>query len=281
MPPAARTVAVLLTSTCGASRASPASTPSGHCSREPFGGDVFQRGELPGDERALDAPAAVGRVVRSHCPATTASWCSPSTSWRPSTAAAKRFAALPTAGATASAAYRHCLARMRTACSSGSGGSSPRACTALRSFFHGLRTRSPSSQLSSMPSPDDGIGARRRHQAIEQRDVPVGPHRVEQLGAGARRGARGGRRAGACRRRRRTAGSSWRRRLEPFEEHVVVAHGAEERAEPLQLVAESGVPLGIDDRAERLQVGAQPAGRDPGLVHGLDVFADPHARDRG
>ncbi len=65
--------------------------------------------------------------------------------------------------------------------------------------------------------------------------------------------------------------------LEPSEEDVVVAHGAEQRAEPLQLVAEDGVPRGIDDDAERPQVGAQPAGRDPGLVHGFDVFAHPHA----
>src|SRR5450759_3067133 len=63
-------------------------------------------------------------AVRSHAAATTPSWCSPRTSWTSVSARAKFRAGLPKAGSTASAAYRACLARRRTACSSSSVGSS-------------------------------------------------------------------------------------------------------------------------------------------------------------
>ena len=62
--------------------------------------------------------------------------------------------------------------------------------------------------------------------------------------------------------------------LEQDAEHVGVAHCAERVPEPAELGAQAFAPLLVENAAERPQVGAQPPGRDPGLVHALRVVAD-------
>ena len=245
MPPAARTVAVRAhihrRSALAAWRCFHA---SGHCARDASAADVLDGRELAGDEAALAGRSRSAAWSRSHCPATTASWCSPSTSCtlgdRARRSASRR---LPTAGATASAAYRARLARMRTACSSASGGSSPRSSTASRSFFHGLPHEVARARASkSSRSADGGHGACRGDEPVEQRDVAVGAHR--------RRAARRAR-ASRCvaqaveqllARVASDGGSVGEPAVEPVEQHVGVAHRAEQAAQPLQLVAQRARP---------------------------------------
>ena len=155
---------------------------AGHSARDASAAAASTGASCAGDERALDRPPPSAAWSRSHCPATTASWCSPSTSWTCSTAAANCLAGLPTAGATASAAYRHRLARMRTAWSSSSGGSSSRSSTASRSFFHGFAHEI--AQLEVEARRDHRTTAwcaRRGEQAVDEPGVARRPHRGEQL----------------------------------------------------------------------------------------------------
>ena len=114
------------------------------------------------------------------------------------------------------------------------------------------------------------------HQPVEEGDVAGAGHGVEQGGpghlpllhqpaddAGRARGVVLGQGGGLA--------------PEPLEEDVGVADGAQGPAQPLQLAHQLGQPLRVEERLERLQVGAQAAGADPGLVDVLGVVADAHA----
>src|SRR5204863_254155 len=65
--------------------------------------------------------------------------------------------------------------------------------------------------------------------------------------------------------------------LEPLHQHLDVAHLAQQPGEPAGLLAQAGHPFGVEQGAERAQVGAQPAGADPGLVDVLGVVAQADA----
>ena len=80
------------------------------------------------------------------------------------------------------------------------------------------------------------------------------------------RARRGGRRAAARPATASISGVLLDLAGQPLEEHLGVAHRAEQAAQPLQLVAERLVPLRVERPAERAQVGAQAAGRDARLV---------------
>src|SRR5258708_1740353 len=84
------------------------------------------------------------RVLRSQACAVTASWCSPRIVCNLAAARAKATASLPATGATASAAYRARLARIRILWSSGSVGLTGSCLTADRSRRHGVVARAGS-----------------------------------------------------------------------------------------------------------------------------------------
>ena len=170
------------------------------------------------------------------------------------------------------------LARIRTACRSSSGGSSARSSTSSRSLRHGLRDQIAELELEVVRPPADGIAdARRRQEAFEQLEVPVGAHAGEQLVARGARARRAGRRAADRRATSSMSACSSIWPAKPLEEHVGVAHRAEQAAQPLQLVADRLVPPRVEHLAERAQVGAQPAGGDARLVHVLGVVTEADA----
>ena len=61
-----------------------------------------------------------------------------------------------------------------------------------------------------------------------------------------------------------------------LEEHVGVARLAEHVAQPPELLAERQRPRRIEPGAERPQIGTEPTGRNPRLVHALRVGVEPH-----
>src|SRR5262249_19682865 len=92
---------------------------------------------------AHSSPATKARrrdvtAFRSQAWAVMLSWCSPSSVWSAAASLAKRAASGPTAGDTASDAYRSLFARMRTWCSSSSDGFSGSWPAARRRSRHGL-----------------------------------------------------------------------------------------------------------------------------------------------
>ena len=210
MPPAARTTPDASTSTAGVSCASPASTPPATGRARPRPRSAPWR---PARRRRTRRPSLFSR---SHSPATTASWCSPSTSWSSVIALAKSRTSLPSAGATASAAYRQRFAAIRARWSSWSAESGPSACIARRSLRHGFRTKSESSSVVGELVVEvideeivDRVGELRRtrrvDELVEQREVAVGPHVAQQLDAVVLASLARACGAAACRRRCRTA----------------------------------------------------------------------------
>ena len=117
---------------------------------------------------------------------------------------------------------------------------------------------------------------RRLDQQLEQPQVPLRPHRLEEAHTRAQRvaahlldhGVAGG---AVALRQPADAGQ------QPGDEHIGVAHLAELAADPAQLVAQPVAPLAGHQRSEGAQVGAQPAHGHPRLVHRLRVVAEPDA----
>jgi hypothetical protein len=67
-------------------------------------------------------------------------------------------------------------------------------------------------------------------------------------------------------------------RPKPLEEDVGVTHVTELRAQPLELVPQPPRPLGVEQRPEGPEVGAEAASCDTRLVDVLGVATEPHAR---
>ena len=124
---------------------------------------------------------------------------------------------------------------------------------------------------------EDGRLARGRDDPVHQREVPRLAHRRHQVRAG--RLAFG---ADPIEELRGALGVVIRERLEPpaqsSPQHVEITHLPQLCAEPPQLLAQIGCPLRIEEAAERAEVGTDPAGRHPSLVHGLGVLPQPHTR---
>ena len=63
---------------------------------------------------------------------------------------------------------------------------------------------------------------------------------------------------------------------QPLDEHVGVAHDPERRGQALQLGPQAVAPAVGQHGRQRLEVGAQASGADPGLVHALGVVVEAH-----
>ena len=125
-----------------------------------------------GDERRAGRRRSAA-WSRSHCPATTASWCSPSTSWtlgdrrRRSAWPACRPRARPPRRRTGPA-WRGCAPRAARRRAGRRRGRRPPS----RSFFHGFAHQIAELELEvGAVSRTTGTGARRREQAVDQREV--------------------------------------------------------------------------------------------------------------
>ena len=248
---------------------------AGHPARATLGGACSMAASSPGDERLGDRRPS---RPRSHASATTASWCSPSTSWRSAAALANIRAAFPKRGATASAAYR---APLRA---------DPRLVE--------RRDRSPRAGARSTPAelvpglahqaaelvggasrggrPSGGVGRAPHRRGASGRHARYRrPHRAQQP---ARPSSR---RASRFARRRSSAAVVRPEEGTPSPgagpKHLGVADHAERRAEGLQLLSKTVAPPPVEDRAEGAQVRAETSGRDARLVDGLRILAEPDA----